>query len=100
MEEPVGLAQDVPMVTIVESDGRWTSEFTRIATELRGALGDGARRIDHIGSTSVPGLPSKDLIDIQITVDDENGLGRVASQLSRSGWRRGKPPRICNRTRN
>jgi len=90
MEEPVGLAQDVPMVTIVESDGRWTSEFTRIATELRGALGDGARRIDHIGSTSVPGLPSKDLIDIQITVDDENGLGRVASQLSRSGWRRGR----------
>jgi GrpB-like predicted nucleotidyltransferase (UPF0157 family) len=90
VEERVGLAQNVPMVTIVEPDARWAPEFTRIATELRGALGNGARRIDHIGSTSVPGLPSKDLIDIQITVDDENGLRRVASQLSRLGWRRGR----------
>lgn len=39
-----------------------------IAAKLRTALGDLALRIDHIGSTSVPNLAAKDVIDIQVTV--------------------------------
>jgi GrpB-like predicted nucleotidyltransferase (UPF0157 family) len=35
---------------------------------LRSALGDVALRIDHIGSTSIPGLDAKPIIDIQISV--------------------------------
>lgn len=42
----------------------------RLAGAIRGAVGDGALRIDHIGSTAVPGLVAKDTIDIQITVED------------------------------
>ena len=53
---------------IVPYDDRWPAAFNEIARELRAALGDQALRIDHIGSTSVPGLAAKDIIDIQVTV--------------------------------
>jgi len=49
---------------------RWPGEFETIYQDLHQTLGDLARQIDHIGSTSVPGLPAKDIIDIQITVGD------------------------------
>ena len=56
------------MVEIVPYQPGWAAEFGHIALPLRQALGDLALRIDHIGSTSVPGLAAKDVIDIQITV--------------------------------
>jgi GrpB-like predicted nucleotidyltransferase (UPF0157 family) len=46
----------------------WPEEFTAIATRLSDALGLLALRVDHIGSTSVPGLCAKDVIDVQVTV--------------------------------
>ena len=55
-------------VEIILYQDRWPAEFQAIAADLRRALGELALRIDHIGSTSVPGLPAKDVIDIQITV--------------------------------
>ena len=57
-------------IVIVEYREEWPNEFTRIGRELRTALGVVARRIDHIGSTAVPGLAAKDIIDIQVTVSD------------------------------
>ena len=56
------------MITIVPYQSTWRDEFLTIGGALRLALGDLALRIDHIGSTSVPSLAAKDLIDIQITV--------------------------------
>jgi GrpB-like predicted nucleotidyltransferase (UPF0157 family) len=78
------------MVTIVDADVRWPDEFERVHRELRDALDFDAPRIDHIGSTSVPGLPSKDVIDVQISVDDEDALERVAVALEANDWRRGR----------
>jgi GrpB-like predicted nucleotidyltransferase (UPF0157 family) len=49
---------------------KWPSEFASVDGRLREALGDVAVRIDHIGSTSVPGLAAKDIIDVQIAVLD------------------------------
>ena len=46
----------------------WPQEFETIRQSLQEILGELALRIDHIGSTSVPGLGAKDVIDIQITV--------------------------------
>jgi GrpB-like predicted nucleotidyltransferase (UPF0157 family) len=76
------------MIEIVEHDPRWAAEFTKIAADLDDSFGGDVRRIDHIGSTSVPGLPAKDVIDIQITVADEHSLVRVGAALDRRGWRR------------
>jgi GrpB-like predicted nucleotidyltransferase (UPF0157 family) len=56
------------MIEIVTYKSTWPSEFQDLASRLRGSLGDLALRIDHIGSTAVPGLAAKDVIDIQITV--------------------------------
>jgi GrpB-like predicted nucleotidyltransferase (UPF0157 family) len=46
----------------------WPHDFRHLATLLRQSLNTLALRIDHIGSTSVPNLCSKDVIDIQITI--------------------------------
>ena len=46
----------------------WVVMFREAATRLRLALGEGPARIDHIGSTAVPGLSAKPVIDIQITL--------------------------------
>ncbi len=57
-------------VTIVDYRETWPGEFRELAAGLRAALGDRALRIDHIGSTAVPGLAAKDVIDVQVTVAD------------------------------
>ena len=58
----------VEPVEIYEYNPSWKEEFRRIGLRLRNALGDVARRIDHIGSTSIEGLAAKPVIDIQISV--------------------------------
>ena len=75
------------MITIVEPDPRWSSEFDAVAARLCDAAEEGIVRIDHIGSTSVP-LPAKDVIDVQITVADDESLERAAASLAARSWRR------------
>lgn len=53
---------------IVPYDPAWPAIFAELGSSLREALGDTALRIDHIGSTSVPGLAAKPVIDVQISV--------------------------------
>jgi GrpB-like predicted nucleotidyltransferase (UPF0157 family) len=57
-------------IVIRPYDREWPAQFATIEALLRSALGDVAVRIDHIGSTSVPGLAAKDIIDVQVTVAD------------------------------
>lgn len=52
---------------IVPYQSEWRDQFARLGRALREVLGNLAVRIDHIGSTSVPGLPAKDVVDIQVT---------------------------------
>jgi GrpB-like predicted nucleotidyltransferase (UPF0157 family) len=80
-----GLAEPDRRVTIVESKATWPAEFEAIASSLRKALGPIALSIDHIGSTAVPGLPAKDLIDIQVTVSALD-RARIATALSGAGF--------------
>lgn len=56
------------MIEIVPYQTCWPDEFQQLGATLRQALGLLALRIDHIGSTSVPGLGAKDVIDVQVTV--------------------------------
>lgn len=62
----------------------WAEEFLALGQALRGALGPLALRIDHIGSTAVPQLPAKDIIDIQVTVADL--VPAVAAALTGRGY--------------
>ena len=68
------------MIIISNYNPKWAEEFESIKSSLQEILGDLALRIDHIGSTSVPGLGAKDIIDIQITVkelDDQIKQGLI-----------------------
>jgi GrpB-like predicted nucleotidyltransferase (UPF0157 family) len=56
------------VIEIVPYQPSWPLEFAEIGSRLRVALGDRALAIHHIGSTSVPGLDAKDVIDVQMTV--------------------------------
>ena len=80
-----GLAEPNRRVRIVEPKATWPAEFDSIAAILRKALGPLALRIDHIGSTAVPDLPAKDLIDIQVAVVTLDRK-RLAPALARAGF--------------
>ena len=55
-------------VTVVPYDAAWPGSFALLASDLRNSMGDVAVRIDHIGSTAVPGLSAKPVVDIQVSV--------------------------------
>ena len=74
-------------VEVVAYDPEWPRRFTRLAADLRGALGDAALRIDHIGSTAVPGLDAKPIIDVQISVAELEPMHGYRVPLERLGYR-------------
>lgn len=74
------------IVSIVDHKRDWHFEFLRIAAEIRKQVGSQPKRIDHIGSTSIAGLAAKDVIDIQVSVDDLSSE-TVSSILADSGYR-------------
>jgi GrpB-like predicted nucleotidyltransferase (UPF0157 family) len=74
-------------VVVEDYRPQWADEFTRLARRIRTLVGPAAIRIDHIGSTAVPGLGAKDVIDLQITVGSLDGVDAVASPLRAAGFR-------------
>lgn len=73
-------------VEIVPYRGIWTDEFADIAEQIREATGSWAVRIDHIGSTSVPGLAATDIIDIQVGVRSLDLSGDVMDAMQSLGY--------------
>ena len=71
---------------VVPYDPGWVTAFVAERTRLAEALGPLARRIDHNGSTSVPGLAAKPVIDIQISVDRLQPLDAYAAPLQTLGY--------------
>jgi GrpB-like predicted nucleotidyltransferase (UPF0157 family) len=57
-------------VEVVDYDSRWPERFAEWERAIRAALGSTAIRVEHVGSTSVPGLAAKPVIDIQVSVAD------------------------------
>jgi GrpB-like predicted nucleotidyltransferase (UPF0157 family) len=73
-------------VAIVDYNPTWPGQFEELAAALRRQLGDGAISIDHIGSTAVPGLAAKDIIDLQVTVADLAQADRLAPSFEGAGY--------------
>jgi dephospho-CoA kinase len=70
---------------LVESDSDWPAQARRLMARVRHAVGDRVVRADHIGSTSVPGLPAKDLVDVQVVVRDLGDGRDVATHAHEMG---------------
>lgn len=73
-------------IIVVPYDPKWADEFERIKNEILTALKDSALSVEHVGSTSVPGLYAKPIIDIDIVIDKDM-FDMVAGKLSRIGYR-------------
>lgn len=77
------MAEAIP---IVPYDPAWPDHFLAEAARLREVLGDVALRIDHVGSTAVPGLAAKPIVDIQISVAAIAQTARYREPLERLGY--------------
>lgn len=73
-------------VIIAPYDPEWPELFRGLGARLREALGDVASRIDHIGSTSIPGLAAKPIIDVQISVADFEPLDAFRVPIESVGF--------------
>ena len=72
--------------SLVPYDPEWPELFRTLAATLRAELGDLALRIDHIGSTAVPGLAAKPIVDVQISVASLEPVGAYRGALERAGF--------------
>ena len=59
-----------PAIRVVEYDCDWPRRFAREADAIRAALGSRALLLEHIGSTAVPGLAAKPIVDVLLVVRD------------------------------
>jgi GrpB-like predicted nucleotidyltransferase (UPF0157 family) len=75
-----------PTLEVMPYDPTWQSAFEAERARIAGALGALALHIDHNGSTSVPGLAAKPVIDIQVSVAELHPLEPFASRLAALGY--------------
>jgi GrpB-like predicted nucleotidyltransferase (UPF0157 family) len=61
-----------PAIIVADYDPAWAARFRQEETRIRAALGEAALAIEHIGSTSVPGLAAKPIVDILLVVEDSS----------------------------
>jgi GrpB-like predicted nucleotidyltransferase (UPF0157 family) len=73
-----------PLV-VVDYDPAWPQTYERWRQRIAAALGRTAIRIEHVGSTSVPGLVAKPIVDIQVSVADPGGEPRYVPPLQAIG---------------
>jgi GrpB-like predicted nucleotidyltransferase (UPF0157 family) len=73
-------------IRIVEYDVRWPTEFERVRVRVLEALGAAALEIHHVGSTSVPGLPAKPVIDVDLGVADPADEAAYVPALESAGF--------------
>jgi GrpB-like predicted nucleotidyltransferase (UPF0157 family) len=73
-------------IIVADYDQEWPRWFEQAAREIRTALGDRALSLDHVGSTSVPGLAAKPLIDINLVVADTTDESAYVPPLEAIGY--------------
>lgn len=71
------------------TDASWPEQYERLAARIRHTLGSDALRIDHIGSTALPGLAAQDVIDVQVAVRSlADADGALIDRLANAGFPR------------
>ena len=74
------------VIVIAEYDAAWPRTFDALAAEIWSLLPDVARDVMHVGSTSVPGLAAKPIIDIVLVVDDSSDEAQYSGPLVAAGY--------------
>jgi GrpB-like predicted nucleotidyltransferase (UPF0157 family) len=73
-------------ITLVDYDPEWPRQFEAVARKVRAALGERAVVLEHAGSTSVPGLCAKPIIDIVLAVPDSRDEQAYVPDLEAAGF--------------
>lgn len=81
-----GLQPLTAPIAIVDYDPVWPALFQREALRLRSALGERIVQLEHVGSTSVPGLAAKPKIDILLVVADSADEAAYVPALEAAGY--------------
>jgi GrpB-like predicted nucleotidyltransferase (UPF0157 family) len=74
-------------IDVTDPDPAWPRQYDHLAGRIRQALGWRALQLEHVGSTSVPGLAAKPIIDIDLTVADPDREQDYVPALESSGFR-------------
>ena len=73
-------------VTVVPYDPQWPQAFAAIRQQVEAVLGEGILGIHHVGSTSVPGLSAKPIIDLDVEIRDMSVFDVVRDGLAAIGY--------------
>ncbi|HEV7647495.1 MAG TPA: dephospho-CoA kinase [Actinophytocola sp.] len=73
---------------LVPPDPTWPAQATRLVARIRRAIAREDARVDHIGSTAIPGMPAKDVVDLQLTVASMAEADVLAPALAAAGFPR------------
>jgi GrpB-like predicted nucleotidyltransferase (UPF0157 family) len=73
-------------ITLSEYDEMWPHLYEREAARIRSVLGDKVVALEHVGSTSVPGLAAKPIIDIDLVVADSGNEAAYVPPLEAAGY--------------
>jgi GrpB-like predicted nucleotidyltransferase (UPF0157 family) len=71
---------------VVDADPRWPEQFAAIADALLPIVDGVALRIEHVGSTAVPGLAAKPIIDIDVVVATDDDVGPAIALIESAGY--------------
>jgi GrpB-like predicted nucleotidyltransferase (UPF0157 family) len=82
----VALPEHDATIHLAEYDPAWPALFEREAERIRAALGPKALRIEHVGSTSVPGLAAKPVLDVDLVVADSSDEDAYVPELEAAGY--------------
>jgi GrpB-like predicted nucleotidyltransferase (UPF0157 family) len=73
-------------IVVAEYDPMWPRHFEQLRSTLQSALGDTAQSIEHVGSTSIPGLAAKPIIDVSVIVAGEGDVAIAIELLAAIGY--------------
>ena len=74
-------------IEVIDPDPDWPRQYDALAGRIREALGWRVLQLEHVGSTAVPGLPAKPIIDIDLTVADPGREQAYVPALEAAGFR-------------
>jgi GrpB-like predicted nucleotidyltransferase (UPF0157 family) len=90
----LGREDGVDLHRIVGHRDNWRHDFNRLAAVLAKAV-PGVVAVEHIGSTAVPGMPARDILDVEVVLAKIEDESAFSAPLERLGFRRFNPPDLA-----
>lgn len=84
--EPIVLRERRDPVVVVPYDPAWPATFELLRERIAPAVGDRAVGIEHVGSTAVPGLAAKPIVDLDVVIRHDDDVPEVAARLAGLGY--------------